>query len=120
MSLAEPFAAVATLASALFLTRVPPSLRRSRGAMPQDPGICNRLVSLVSRPGHEEETKKRRGRMERRIVTVTKDLRRISMLERWGNLKCLVQVTRERSILSTRKASTERRATSPVTQNSRR
>jgi hypothetical protein len=67
-----------------------------------------------------EETEKGHGRMERRIVSVTKDLRRISMRERWANLKCLVQVTRERSILSTRKASTERRATSPVTQNSRR
>jgi predicted transposase YbfD/YdcC len=54
-----------------------------------------------------EEVDKGHGRLEKRTVAITRNLDWLTDAERWPGLKVLVQVTRERTILSTAKTSQE-------------
>jgi predicted transposase YbfD/YdcC len=54
-----------------------------------------------------EETEKGHGRLERRSVALCRDLDWMMTKDRWPGLNCLVQVTRERTVLATDKTSTE-------------
>jgi len=47
------------------------------------------------------------GRVEQRTVRICRDLTWITTIERWSNLSFLVEVTRERTVLSTQKTSVE-------------
>ncbi len=54
-----------------------------------------------------EETTKGHGRIERRIVQITHDLKEIRNPEKWANLSTLVMVKSERTVLATGKTSRE-------------
>lgn len=54
-----------------------------------------------------EETDKGHGRLERRTVALCRDLGWVLTADRWANLAFLVKVTRERTVLSSGKTSTE-------------
>lgn len=54
-----------------------------------------------------EEIDKGHGRIEKRSVELCRDLGWMMTSDRWPGLRCLVKVTRERTILATTKSSTE-------------
>lgn len=54
-----------------------------------------------------ETLEKNHGRLERRVVTLCTDLRRLSTRDRWAGLHYAVEVSRERTDLATQKTSTE-------------
>lgn len=54
-----------------------------------------------------EETKKSHGRIERRKVTVCRDLSKLTTTKSWPGLAFIVQVERERTVVLTRKTSKE-------------
>ena len=54
-----------------------------------------------------EENDKGHGRIEKRSVELCRDLGWMMTAERWAGLACVVQVKRERTVLSTKKTSTE-------------
>lgn len=68
-----------------------------------------RSVDERPRPAVEvhTETEKGHGRIETRAVELCRDLGWMLTAERWPSLACLVKVTRERTVLSTSKSSTE-------------
>jgi predicted transposase YbfD/YdcC len=68
-----------------------------------------RTVDEEPRPAVEifEEVDKGHGRVEKRIVKTCRDLSWVSSATRWTGLEYLVQVTRERTLLSTATTSTE-------------
>jgi len=69
-----------------------------------------RTVDEQARPAVEvfEEVDKGHGRVEKRTVALCRDLAWMTTAERWPGLSCVVQVTRERTVLATQKTSTER------------
>lgn len=71
----------------------------------------NRVRSLDerARPTVElfEETDKGHGRVERRSLELCRDLAWMMTAERWAGLSFIVKVTRERTVLKTKKTSTE-------------
>jgi len=68
-----------------------------------------RSIDEHPRPAIErfEETDKGHGRIEKRTVELCRDLGWMMTAERWAGLGYLVKVTRERTVLSTDKSSTE-------------
>jgi len=68
-----------------------------------------RSVDECARPVLEvfEETDKGHGRVEKRLIEVCRDLNWMSTAARWAGLACVVKVTRERTVLTTKKTSTE-------------
>jgi predicted transposase YbfD/YdcC len=68
-----------------------------------------RSVDERARPTVEvfEETDKGHGRVERRSVEVCRDLAWMMTADRWAGLTFVVKVTRERTVLATKKTSTE-------------
>ncbi len=68
-----------------------------------------RSVDERARPAVElfEETDKGHGRVEKRSVEVCRDLGWMMTADRWPGLACVVKVTRERTVLATKKTSTE-------------
>lgn len=68
-----------------------------------------RSVDELRRPEVEkfEELDKGHGRLEKRMVKVTRDLDWVTEVERWPGLKVLVEVTRERTLLTTGNTSVE-------------
>jgi predicted transposase YbfD/YdcC len=55
----------------------------------------------------EEAVEKAHGRIESRTVTICRDLRWLTTLERWAGLAFVVRVVRGRTVLATGKSSTE-------------
>jgi predicted transposase YbfD/YdcC len=72
-----------------------------------DPRV--RSVDERARPAVEiyEETDKGHGRVEKRSLELCRDLGWITTADRWAGLACVVKVTRERTVLATKKTSTE-------------
>lgn len=68
-----------------------------------------RSVDERARPTIEvfEETDKGHGRVEKRSVELCRDLGWMMTADRWAGLACVVKVTRERTVLATKKTSTE-------------
>lgn len=68
-----------------------------------------RSVDERARPAVEvfEETDKGHGRIEKRSVELCRDLGWMMTGDRWARLACLVRVTRERTVLATKKTSKE-------------
>jgi predicted transposase YbfD/YdcC len=68
-----------------------------------------RSVDEAPRPKVDsfEETDKGHGRLEKRTVTVCRDLTWVTTRERWEGLSLVAKVTRERTDLSTQHSSTE-------------
>jgi predicted transposase YbfD/YdcC len=68
-----------------------------------------RSVDERARPTVErfEETDKGHGRVERRSIEVCRDLGWMMTADRWAGLAFVVKVTRERTVLATKKTSTE-------------
>jgi predicted transposase YbfD/YdcC len=68
-----------------------------------------RCVDEALRPTVEvfDQTDKGHGRLERRTVALCRDLSWVLTARRWSDLAFVVQVTRERTVLSTNKTSTE-------------
>jgi predicted transposase YbfD/YdcC len=68
-----------------------------------------RSVDELPRPAVQlfEEVEKGHGRLEKRTVTLCRDLAWLTAAERWRDLDFVVQVTRERTVLATEKSSVE-------------
>lgn len=68
-----------------------------------------RTVDERARPAVEvfEETDKGHGRIEKRSLQLCRDLGWMMTADRWDGLACVVKVTRERTVLATKKTSTE-------------
>jgi predicted transposase YbfD/YdcC len=68
-----------------------------------------RSVDEHVRPAVEvfEETDKGHGRVEKRSLELCRDLGWMITADRWAGLACVVKVTRERTVLATRKTTTE-------------
>jgi len=68
-----------------------------------------RTIDEQPRPAVEifEEVDKGHGRLEKRTITLCRDLAWLSTMARWPGLSYLVQVTRERTVLASEKTSTE-------------
>lgn len=69
----------------------------------------HRTTDELPRPAVEtfEETDKAHGRLERRHVELCRDLGWVQTAERWAGISFVAKVTRERTVLSTGKASIE-------------
>lgn len=68
-----------------------------------------RAVDEQARPAVEvfEEVDKGHGRVEKRTVVLCRDLAWMTTADRWPGLACLAQVTRERTVLTTQRTTTE-------------
>ena len=68
-----------------------------------------RSVDERARPVVEvfEETDKGHGRVEKRSLELCRDLGWVMTSDRWAGLACVVKVTRERTVLTTNKTTTE-------------
>jgi predicted transposase YbfD/YdcC len=68
-----------------------------------------RTIDELPRPAVTifEEVDKGHGRVEKRTVALSRDLGWLSTADRWHGVSCVVQVTRERTVLATEKTSTE-------------
>ncbi len=68
-----------------------------------------RTVDERARPAVDvfEETDKGHGRIEKRSLELCRDLGWMMTADRWDGLACVVKVTRERTVLATKKTSTE-------------
>lgn len=68
-----------------------------------------RTCDEAPRPAVEEctEVDKDHGRVERRTVRLCRDLTWLTTADRWPGLSCVLQVTRERTVLATQKTSVE-------------
>ena len=73
----------------------------------EDPRV--RSVDECARPAVEvfEETDKGHGRVEKRTLALCRELGWVTTADRWADLTCLVKVTRERTVLTTSRTSTE-------------
>ena len=68
-----------------------------------------RTVDERARPAMRifEDTDKGHGRVEKRSIELCRDLGWMMTADRWPGLACVVKVTRERTVLATKKTSTE-------------